>query len=129
MTNEPLGSPDGSEPSAAKTGVELIAAERARQVEVEGWTAEHDAEHDPEDLARAAACYALPTWWRDPIRAAEPQCPPQLWPWEARYWKPAKRPSKLDRVRDLVKAGALIAAAIDSIQRSEAAAFGRGEEA
>jgi len=25
-----------------KTGVELIADERQRQIEVEGWTAEHD---------------------------------------------------------------------------------------
>lgn len=27
-------------------GVELIVAERKRQIEIEGWTAEHDAEHD-----------------------------------------------------------------------------------
>ncbi len=129
MSNEDEARPSGSEPSAAKSGAKLIAAERTRQVEVEGWTAEHDAEHDPEELARAAACYALPTWWRDPIKATEPQCPPTLWPGEARYCKPAKCPSRLDRVRDLVKAGALIAAAIDAIQRSESAASGKGDAA
>jgi hypothetical protein len=35
---------------------------------------------------------------------------PWPWPWASRYWKP-----DADRVRELEKAGALIAAAIDSI--------------
>ena len=28
-----------------KTGIELITEERQRQIEVEGWTPEHDAKH------------------------------------------------------------------------------------
>ncbi len=40
------------------TGVELIAAERQRQMTAEGWTHEHDDEHDDGSLATAAACYA-----------------------------------------------------------------------
>lgn len=90
-------------------GTELIAVERQRQIEVEGWTIEHDAAHENDDLARAAACYALPdrdrgNWIRY-----------DFWPWEERYWKP----SPADRVRELVKAGALIAAEIDRLQASD----------
>lgn len=104
------------------TAIELITAERARQVDVEGWTPEHDAEHDSDDLARAAACYALPRRWRDPL-FVEPQCPPKQWPWEGRYWKP----TPADRVRELVKSGALIAAEIDRIRRQDAAVAARSE--
>lgn len=42
------------------TGVELIAEERKRQIEAEGWTPQHDAQHKADELAIAAACYALP---------------------------------------------------------------------
>ena len=35
-----------------------VVAERVRQVEQEGWTAEHDDAHDLAELAEAAACYA-----------------------------------------------------------------------
>jgi hypothetical protein len=37
-----------------KTGMELIADERKRQIDQEGWTAEHDDGHDGRELARAA---------------------------------------------------------------------------
>jgi len=40
---------------------------------------------------------------------------PFNWPWEDRFWKPTPN----DRVRELVKAGALIAAEIDRVQRLE----------
>ena len=36
-----------------KTGIELIADERKRQVEVEGWSQEHDNQHDPMEFIRA----------------------------------------------------------------------------
>lgn len=42
-----------------KTGVERIAGERRRQIEVEGWTAAEDDEHDSGSLAQAGAAYAL----------------------------------------------------------------------
>jgi hypothetical protein len=35
-----------------------IAAERRRQIEVEGWTHAHDDGHDDGSLAAAAACHA-----------------------------------------------------------------------
>jgi hypothetical protein len=93
-----------------QTGVELIAAERQRQVEVEGWTPEHDAGHAGESLAIAACCYALPPTMR---RYHFDGAAPTLWPWSITAWKPTD-----DRVRELVKAGALIAAEIDRLQRA-----------
>ena len=36
-----------------------VLAERRRQIEVEGWTPEHDDSHDCCELATAAACYAV----------------------------------------------------------------------
>ncbi len=91
------------------TGAELIAAERSRQIEAEGWSPEHDAEHCDDDLALAAACYATPYNFRDPH--GRTGVPPQLWPWGRSDWKPTA-----DRIRELVKAGALIAAEIDRLQ-------------
>lgn len=40
-----------------KSGIELIAEERARQVLKEGFTKEHDIEHDCLQLSAAAASY------------------------------------------------------------------------
>lgn len=95
----------------AKTGVELIADERQRQITAEGWTPEHDDEHNADDLAAAAACYASPAWSK-----MRNNVPPPLWPWDEKWWKPG------DRIRELVKAGALIAAEIDRMQRATGAA-------
>lgn len=41
-----------------KTGVEIIAQERMRQKNAEGWTDEHDDKHTNAELSDAAACYA-----------------------------------------------------------------------
>lgn len=86
--------------------VRLIAAERRRQVEKEGWTPEHDDTHTDGELAGAAACYAM---WGDQKR------PPSRWPWDPGWWKPGSDP-----LRRLVKAGALIAAEIERLQRADA---------
>lgn len=86
--------------------LDLIAAERQRQIEVEGYTSEHDAQHAG-DLARAAACYALPSYRR--VGGSVPAG----WPWGAADWKPTPD----DRVRELAKAGALIVAEIERLQR------------
>jgi hypothetical protein len=42
------------------TGIEMIAVERNRQISVEGYTPEHDDNHDMGELALAAALYAIP---------------------------------------------------------------------
>lgn len=101
-------------------GIELIAAERQRQIEQEGWTPEHDAGHGEGELAEAAACYAMPERARqipvegetDLENGATSGVSSVLWPWDESYWKPTPN----DRIRELVKAGALIAAEIDRLQ-------------
>lgn len=102
------------------SGVALIATERARQINVEGYTPEHDDGH-PYEMARAAACY-LRVGARLPMMVYPP---PDEWPWEAAAWKPAEDDTTEADVRNLVKAGALIAAEIDRLQR--VAALGEGE--
>ncbi|MDD9726093.1 hypothetical protein PVV74_11560 [Roseovarius sp. SK2] len=85
-------------------GIESIAAERKRQIEQEGWTPEHDDTHVAGEMADAAACYAR--------NSVDPEdCPKPIWPWSKDWWKP-KTPRE-----DLVRAGALIAAEIDRIDR------------
>jgi hypothetical protein len=104
-----------------KTGIELIAIERARQVEKEGWTKEHDATHVHNEMAKAAACYAMPISEREKYQSyslGEPRIWfPRWWPreWDVRIWW---KPTPNDRIKELVKAGALIAAEIDRLQTS-----------
>ena len=86
--------------------IEDIAAERQRQIEKEGWTAEHDDEHVHGDLSMAAAAYAasasgFPDWARRTF-------PSQ---WDDDWFKPSSPR------RDLVKAGALIVAEIERLDR------------
>lgn len=90
------------------TGASLIAVERERQVTDEGWSPAHDAEHGADELLRAARAYLTGQMWE--------------WPWDTQSFKPigawtteddgagAWQPAE----RDLVRAGALIAAAIDA---------------
>jgi len=91
----------------------MITAERQRQIEQEGWTPEHDDEHRRGELARAAACYAQSAAYH--ARHFTPHYVfgrPSEWPWDLDWWKPSGDP-----VRNLVKAGALIAAEIDRLTR------------
>jgi hypothetical protein len=86
-----------------------VLTERARQISAEGWTPEHDDAHDIGELATAAACYALlgsGVWSRQAIE--------YLWP---RTW--AKSWLKYGPLRRmLVKAGALILAEIERLDRA-----------
>lgn len=108
-------------------GIELITAERQRQISSERWNDDHDDEHEDGALAMAAVCYAAcepvyiqillsggGVYFKDP------------WPWDCDF---DKRPMAEDgervydlaadvRIRQLVKAGALIAAEIDRLQRA-----------
>jgi hypothetical protein len=83
------------------TGADLIRAERLRQIDAEGWTPQHDDTHVDGELVRAAICYAeAGSGFNLEIE--------QFWPWEMASWKPGP-----DCIRNLAKAGALIAAEID----------------
>lgn len=128
-----------------------VLAERRRQVEAEGWTPAHDDEHDKGEMAGAAAVYALhgATYkpWQPPepkgfeavrearkeaskslgtlksalasMRAKNP-APPRCWPWHIDWWKPS------DPRRNLVKAGALILAEIERLDRASLATDAEG---
>ena len=97
-----------------KTGIELIAEERQRQIVQEGWTKEHDAKHCNGELAMAAVSYAIEPHQR-PHYSPDVDAPPYTWPFHKSCWKP----TPYNRIKELVKAGALIAAEIDRLQRVE----------
>lgn len=107
-------------------GIELIRQERIRQIETEGFDAEHDQAYLLGELAAAARCYsrfailqinAKRMKARGNARVydqvmteigKQEERPPMSWPWDPSWWKPSDDP-----VRNLQKAGALTAAEID----------------
>jgi hypothetical protein len=100
------------------TGAEMIVEERKRQIEVEGWTPNHDEQHSLGELSAAAICYAAKANNQPPVAGIlGAYRVPQLWPWATKWWKPSPR----DPIRMLVKAGALIAAEIDRLLRKQEA--------
>lgn len=97
------------------TGIDAIAAERRRQIEVEGWTAEHDDEHDQCELSLAGAVYALSGSADSGLRNKDRMSAiRELWPFQSHWFKAT------GGREDLVKAGALIAAEIDRLDRASA---------
>lgn len=109
-------------PDAAPPVAELLTdaardvlAERRRQIEKEGWTPEHDDEHNDGSLASVAACYACGCCSEEPGDGA-PSWPPS---WDASWWRPK------DNRRNLVKAGALILADIERLDRIESATLAK----
>ena len=118
-----VGAPSALDAELAASGIQMaggsilrpsiadVAAERRRQIEDEGFTAEDDARWPNGDLARAGACYALNAFGE----STEGRI---LWPFVASWWKPSD-----DHRRNLVKAAALILAEIDRMdhQAGEAA--------
>lgn len=85
------------------TGAQMIAAERDRQIGKHGYTAEHDAGHGKDELRRASiACLYASVGEREGTMV--------FWPFT--NGMPDLNDSE---VRNLVKAGALIAAQIDQL--------------
>lgn len=81
-------------------GTGLIVLERARQITHEGYTPAGDARWDNKELAKAAQAYLVNE--------------PRLWPFDGGLFK-----TDMTCKQRLVKAGALIAAEIDRLQRKE----------
>lgn len=82
-----------------------IKAERNRQIGSEGYTEKKDIGRAGE-LKDAAFSYLLASM-------GYPDDAKEAWPWDEDYFKPTTE------LRNLIKAGALVAAAIDSINNSK----------
>lgn len=110
-----------------KKGIDLIAEERQRQIN-NGYDANHDLKHDFRELTSAARTYidaAILTAkskemgnsneaaisWHEYNEPLEWKYLKLEWPWEEKSFKPTTP------LKDLIKAGALIAAAIDRFQK------------
>lgn len=106
----PAGAETGSAaaPAEQTQAARDVLAERRRQVEQEGWTPERDDEYVDGQLAGAASCYAV----KDITHWAREEIISRLWPWPAEWWKPR------DNRANLVKAGALILADIERLDRA-----------
>lgn len=95
-----------------ESAIDLIRKERQRQIDVYGYSDEHiinsidDYSHG--ELSDAAACYATNDWFR---LYEEGNLAPDTFPWWDKYWKPSPN----NRVKELVKAGAMIVAEIDRL--------------
>ena len=90
-----------------------VMGERVRQITVEGWTQEHDDAHVEGELAGAASAYAMSAAAAIQLRRDAPlrEIPP-FFMFKPCHWKPT------NARRDLVKAGALILAEIERLDRA-----------
>ncbi len=109
-----------------------VATERARQIGAEGWTPEHDDQHDDGSLALAAALYAAPEPLRRVTVGPNGMTAIDPWPWVRRCWAGREQAGdpmmgrinegdgrlKHDRRRQIVIAGALIVAEIERLDRA-----------
>ena len=105
--------------------IDEIASERRRQIEVEGWTDEHDDGHSSGELALAGAAYAFLACLVPSEREAQSRSLyglnrgfhsllVDLWPgcWDLHWCKPK------DQRHDLIHACALIVAEIERLDRA-----------
>lgn len=109
-----------------KSGIEIIAEERKRQVEVKKYDAEHDADETSFQMSTAAGCFianALNKEFKDhthydnlgpvarfQLRQVDTKKWKEEWPWSDHDGR-----KQADVITSLAKAGALIAAEIDRI--------------
>ncbi|SHK37121.1 hypothetical protein [Halomonas caseinilytica] len=90
--------------------------ERMRQLSTEGFSRERDDEYVNGELAAAASTYAnWSAWQADGRMPVGKNFRPTSWPegWHGKWWKPSP-----DSRRNLVKAGALILAEIERLDRA-----------
>jgi hypothetical protein len=115
-----------------RTGAEQIAEERATHTTREGYNPEHDDQHTAGEIAFAAACFAAPRQIYTMHETKRGVVMHDPFPWgrvvchgrsveDTDGWHmftTAERKEGKSRVRQLVIAGALIAAEIDRLQRA-----------
>lgn len=105
-------------PAALTEAAASVLAERARQRTVEGWTEAHDDAHAFGELADAAAVYAMTNAVRALVMRSGASVREDVWPFSDDWFKPSPY-----RRRELVKAGALIIAEIERLDRTAARAL------
>lgn len=89
-------------------GISEIFMERCSQRFEKNYTFELDDKYINNELAIAGACYAIPNYDNNDKIQSE-----LSFPWDNKYWKPSPE----NRINELKKAGALIAAEIDRLIR------------
>ena len=91
--------------------VQKFVGERIRQIEEENFTYENDDKYKNGELAQAAAAYAAHASLCETVRQFASV--PPMWPvsWDRSWWKPTTPE------RDLAKAGALIVAELQRLDR------------
>lgn len=100
------------------TGADRITQERIRQIEQERFGAEHDSQYTDGSLLQAADAYLTSAFCQVAYGTLSPDNTEIIktvhWPgsWSTEWFKPSTDP-----IRNLEKAGALIAAEIDRFQR------------
>lgn len=102
-------------------GIDMITAERVRQVMAEGYTPEHDDQHTDESLAMAAAYFAWPFFYLHPVSDQSHNYPNAIYATHlcpASWAREHDKKTKQDRIRQLTIAGALLAAEIDRLVRA-----------
>jgi hypothetical protein len=102
--------------TAQQAAARDVLIERQRQIEVEGWTAERDDKYINCELARAAATYATCSHIDQLKLVGE-----TAWPWHPDWWK------RSSYRRDLVKAGALLLAEVERLDRAAQLDSGQGQ--
>lgn len=101
---------------AELTAMTVIIHERDRQKTEEKWSPEHDDGHVDGSLWQAAFFYASLATTKN---AAWAYSNFKRWPWSPECFKPWKKGStEIDRERCLVKAGALIIAEQERLERA-----------
>lgn len=92
-----------------KSAMDLIAEEREKQIS-KGFNWRHDDKHDCHQLSDAAIVYAAPAPLRYQVM--------NWWPWDKKSLKEDDSFTTEGRIGELVKAGALIVAEIERLQRT-----------
>lgn len=108
-----------------QSGAAAITRERLRQITEEGWTPDHDDDqHRRGELLSAGITYAIYAWWQVDEHCGWTEemaleiALENWWPFCVTWWKPEPgRGNYGGARRNLAKAGALIAAEIDRIDR------------
>ncbi|PJG67788.1 hypothetical protein [Acinetobacter seifertii] len=94
-----------------------VLNERERQIQIKGWTNEHDDAYEKNELTRAASGYVNHvvgrswTYNKERPETYRDEEVPEFWPWAGNFWKP-KSPRE-----DLVRAAAILIAEIERLDR------------